>query len=1097
MRFKRWVSRVSLALIISVSVGAVEAGVLFQAEGYSAASAIGRASTHVGYIGSGYVDFGGNGSWMEWNNIRVATDGRYELTLRFANGGGSPRQAAAIINGANRGNLLFNQTGGWTSWRTDTMTVDLRAGSNTVRIQANSSAGGPNLDSIDVELLDRADDTFGDTLLSGQTLVAEQRLTSSDGSHFLILQGDGNLVLRNAGTGSALWSTGTNGKGAARFILQGDGNLVLRNAAGSTVWSSGTNGRGGVRLAMQADGNLVLRNTSGTAIWSTGKDQPPADTTRPVISLNGSASIVLNQGSAFSDPGATASDDLDGDISRRIQVSGTVNTGALGTSTLRYDVRDAAGNAATTVTRTVSVTSNGGGGDNGGSDDGVRLPIEVLGPAGTRKSVSFELNDVSSISHLYLRCNACGYHDIALDRNTSKTKATVRVNGGSAIPLKHFAENGRVYGNGQIRIIGGEADYGGIGGGFRTVRLMVPVSGLRTGRNTLIFEHLDAEAPSIGFRILELNLLENGSFSRKVLLDDDFVQDDPADWSAPRSSSGDIAKGASLWKQRNRLYDPWVDSLDGRGNGQGAVTGKLQASCADCHASDGRDLKYFNFSNQSIIERSKFHGLTQTEGELVASYIRQLDIPVVDQARPWNPAYQPGLELDSQPAYEWAAGAGLDAVLDRDSDMAPYLFPRGTSLDAVRAVVDRYRTLNLRELPINIPMPEWNQWLPIIHPDDAFNTSASAIRSDANGRNMGMPYYEKIYDDATANPNPATLGGFSADIKSWLRRDLTCSTSGLNNGEPMRGLNGAVLSALRLPSPAVTSSNCTSINPGSLKNLEHAKRGLTAWASVKMWEVIHSNDLEVESRTMTRSVCSGGRCINASEARGWVADGRNLFDRPPHFTGVGGGRKYFSQNEMLGILESNAWYHLNMILNPGYRLTMPSHFAYTYSHVELLQQYSDIDQGYRFWATMIKQRQLQTSGRYGIEAGLDLRTAQPYVYYGTGRNRTNTETQSSVGQPLWGRLAQAMVEDFVEDANNATAQNWAGATQNRKVQDRNSTNFSACSGVCTFDLGAYQGRNTYRVILELRKIGVGESVIQDLIDWGQITWPRGPWSRVR
>ena len=125
---------------------------------------------------------------------------------------------------------------------------------------------------------------------------------------------------------------------------------------------------------------------------------------------------------------------------------------------------------------------------------------------------------------------------------------------------------------------------------------------------------------------------------------------------------------------------------------------------------------------------------------------------------------------------------------------------------------------------------------------------------------------------------------------------------------------------------------------------------------------------------------------------------------------------------------------------------------------------------------------------------MDLRTAQPYIYYGTARDRTKTDAQSSVGQPLWGRLAQAMVEDFVKDANNATAQNWADATRNSEVQDRNSTNFSTCSGVCTFDLGAYQGRNTYRVIPKLREIGVEEGAIRDLIAWGRKTWPNGPWN---
>lgn len=928
-----------------------------------------------------------------------------------------------------------------------------------------------------------------DRLLANDYLSTNQYLASSDGRFRFYLQGDGNLVLRVVSTNQAIWASATNGKGGVRLNMQGDGNLVLRTSLGVAVWSSKTNGTGANRAVLQNDGRVVLYTSAGTNVWSIGTAQPPADTTRPMITLSGSATMSVAQGSSFTDPGATATDNVDGNITSRIVRTGSVNTGTAGTYTLSYNVRDNAGNFANTVTRTVIVTAV--------ISNAIPLPIEVLGPSGTRKTVSFELDDPTGITHLYLRCNACGYHDLALDKNTSKTKATVRVNGGSAIALKRFTENGTVYGNSLIRIIGGEANYGGIGGAFRTVRMTVPVSGLKSGVNTLTFEHVNADAGSIGYRIIELNLLENGDLSRQVLSEGDFIEEDPNDWSAPRTSSTDISQGSNLWRQRNRLYDVVLDSLDGQLNQQGAVTGRMQAACADCHSTDGRDLKYFNYSNLSIIERSKFHGLNQTEAEQIASYIRDLDLPVVDQARPWNPPYQPGPGLDSLPVYEWAAGAGIQAILDRDSDMAPYLFPSGTSLDGVRAVVDRFDTLNFRELPINIPMPEWNQWLPVIHPDDAFNTSAAAIMSDASGRNVGMPYYKKLYNDAVTNPNPDTLGGFSRDIKPWLRRGMNCDSNGVGNGEPYRGLNGYVLDSLKLPTTRVTSSNCTTVNRSSLKNLELAKRGLTAWASVKMWSVIHSNNLEEEAQTMTQRICSDGRCGTYSEPRGWVAEGRNLFDRPPHFTLVAGGRKYLHQNELQGVFESSSWYHLNMIVNPGYRVTMPSHFAYTYSHVELLQEKSSVNQGFRFWATMIKQRQLQTNGRYGVEEGLDLRTAQPHIYYGTARDKTKTDAQGGVGQPLWGYLAQAMVEDFVEDADNATAQNWADATRNSEVQDRNSTNFSPCSGVCTFDIGPYQGRNTYRVIPELRRIGVAESAIQDLIDWGVKTWPNGPWNNLR
>ena len=106
-----------------------------------------------------------------------------------------------------------------------------------------------------------------------------------------------------------------------------------------------------------------------------------------------------------------------------------------------------------------------------------------------------------------------------------------------------------------------------------------------------------------------------------------------------------------------------------------------------------------------------------------------------------------------------------------------------------------------------------------------------------------------------------------------------------------------------------TSSNCNSASTDARKPYEIAKRGLSAWSAVKMWEIVHSNDLEQESMKMSGRICSGGRCIDASEPRGWVVNGRNVFDRAPHF--VAGRDRYFvTQNPMLGILESNAWYHL-------------------------------------------------------------------------------------------------------------------------------------------------------------------------------------------
>ncbi len=80
------------------------------------------------------------------------------------------------------------------------------------------------------------------------------------------------------------------------------------------------------------------------------------DTTAPVITLIGSTNISLELGDSYSDQGATATDNIDGNLTSTILVGGdTVNTNAVGLYTITYNVSDAAGNAASEVIRTVTV----------------------------------------------------------------------------------------------------------------------------------------------------------------------------------------------------------------------------------------------------------------------------------------------------------------------------------------------------------------------------------------------------------------------------------------------------------------------------------------------------------------------------------------------------------------------------------------------------------------------------------------------------------------------------------------------------------------------------------------------------------------------
>ena len=78
------------------------------------------------------------------------------------------------------------------------------------------------------------------------------------------------------------------------------------------------------------------------------------DVTPPTITLKGDASITINAGSAYEEPGYTANDNIDGDITDKVEVSGSVNTYSAGTYKITYTVSDSHGNTAT-AERTVVV----------------------------------------------------------------------------------------------------------------------------------------------------------------------------------------------------------------------------------------------------------------------------------------------------------------------------------------------------------------------------------------------------------------------------------------------------------------------------------------------------------------------------------------------------------------------------------------------------------------------------------------------------------------------------------------------------------------------------------------------------------------------
>ncbi|MEQ1561381.1 MAG: immunoglobulin-like domain-containing protein, partial [Nitrospira sp.] len=87
---------------------------------------------------------------------------------------------------------------------------------------------------------------------------------------------------------------------------------------------------------------------------------------RPVITLLGSNPVNINVGQTYVDPGATAQDVEDGNITAKIATTSNVNINTAGTYTVTYNVSDSQGLSAVPVSRTVNVLNpTGGGGGTG------------------------------------------------------------------------------------------------------------------------------------------------------------------------------------------------------------------------------------------------------------------------------------------------------------------------------------------------------------------------------------------------------------------------------------------------------------------------------------------------------------------------------------------------------------------------------------------------------------------------------------------------------------------------------------------------------------------------------------------------------------
>ena len=493
----------------------------------------------------------------------------------------------------------------------------------------------------------------------------------------------------------------------------------------------------------------------------------------------------------------------------------------------------------------------------------IQLPVEVLGADGAtaNRTVALEAAQSESIRSLRLQVHGLRYPG----------QASVQVNTSSWIPLT----------NDTVIVATPGKTYGGIGGGFATLVLTLPLpSGtVVAGENTVRFRFDRTDGLASGYRVLDWNFLTaEGS---EVLSRACFVEEAPETWTPPRPDAASIHAGQELWHTASLVASSLPSSP------------RIQAHCSDCHAHDGRDLKYFNFSNGSIVARSRFHGLTTLQGEQIASFIRSLPFP--NPGRPWNPPYQPGPGLDKQPISNWAAGAGLSWILDQDANGLKYLLvspgARPDSLDPHQLgrliTPDVFRpdgNLNAREIPIAMQLPDWSQWLPRIHPKDAW------------GADFADSKFATMYDGGTSG------GESRINPKTSLRALLTATQT---SDSDLR----SVVPAFARWSRARRTFLGRFVKTKTAWSMELTNKVYSTqlWQLMKTWEMTQEFGLEEKGCTLfgetpePRTWCNTVPAITAPAAA-------NIPDGP---TGVGG-------SPLASEYLSAAWYELQILLNSGH-----------------------------------------------------------------------------------------------------------------------------------------------------------------------------------
>ena len=253
------------------------------------------------------------------------------------------------------------------------------AGEVALAVQVDMQGSLGSLASGDIDTSSYTEQTGLATLLADATIPADAPDQDGDGISDILdndNDGDGVVDTEDDFPNDETETTDTDGDGVGNNVDEDVPPVITLNGAATVNHEQGTSYTDAGAIATDTvEGTLTVTvsgvvdstiagsyiltytasDSAGNSAVAVSRTVIVSDTTAPVISLTGSSSVAHEQGTPYTDPGATSSDTVD-DLGMTVVTTGTVDTATAGTYTLTYTATDGAGNVSNVVTRTVTVS---------------------------------------------------------------------------------------------------------------------------------------------------------------------------------------------------------------------------------------------------------------------------------------------------------------------------------------------------------------------------------------------------------------------------------------------------------------------------------------------------------------------------------------------------------------------------------------------------------------------------------------------------------------------------------------------------------------------------------------------------------------------